>query len=68
MLKYWKENQNWNWKYKAGLLEGKKIQNIYSVEVKNFGRSNPHNAGTEMNLVSLILLEKVLGILSVFCM
>lgn len=41
---------------------------LYSVEVKNFGRSTPHNAGTEMNLISLILLEKVFGVWSVFCM
>lgn len=42
---------------------GNKNQNTHnSEEVKHFGRSNPHNAGMEMNLIMLILWEKVLGI------
>lgn len=46
----------------------KNTEYLYSVEVKNFGRSNLHNTGTEMNLISLILLEKVFGVWSVFRM
>lgn len=49
--------QNWNWEFKAGLLEEEEKSKLHTFSENEKLLSNPHNTGTERNSISLIQLE-----------
>lgn len=46
--------QNWNWEFKAGLLEEEEKSKLHTFSENEKLLSNPHNTGTERNSISII--------------